>query len=159
MSESIETLEAIHSYTKGNTLLVGRKIGQTKFNIFEARLRVEAKPLKYATGGNVIAWKAGLLSKFEPGDFDSIILHRFLYKRVKEYIEDPVRVVAEVKRILPEGGELVVNSFLLDDATRSFRSSDSFFTEAEMSSLLETQSFRKVSRVGIKKTAIFICEK
>jgi len=123
-----------------------------------ARLRVEAKPRKYATGGNVIAWESGLLGKFNPGDFDSIILHRFLYKRVKEYIEDPVKVVAEAKRILLDVGVLVVNSYLLDDTTRTFRSADSFFTETEMGNLLRTQ-FRKMSRVDTLDGRVFVCEK
>jgi hypothetical protein len=159
MSESKEVLDVFRRHAKGRILLVGRKIGQEKFDIFGPKLRIEVKPRKYSTGGDVIAWESGLLSKFDHGDFDTIILHRFLYKRVKAYIEDPVKVVAEVTRILPEGGVLVVNSFLLDDATRTFRSADSFFTEMEMTNLLRTQQFRKMPRVGTRDAPIFVCEK
>ncbi len=97
---------------------------------------MEAKPRKYQTRKNVIAWEKRLLSRFVEGDFDSIILHRFLYKAVKEYVEDPMEVLTEVKRILPEGGVLVVNSFLLDDKTKNFRSAESFYTEEEMKNVL-----------------------
>ena len=158
MSESDEVLAEIRKSLKGRILLVGRRIGQEKFDALGAALRVEAKPQKYLTGGNVIPWKAGLLRKFATGDFDSILLHRFLYKRVKEYIEDPVTVLSEVKRILPEGGVLVVNSFLFDDVTRSFRSANAFFTEEDMERILRNQGFRKVSRVDVGNV-LFVCEK
>jgi hypothetical protein len=124
-------LSEIRKNVKGKTLLVGRNIEQAKFDMLSAASRVEAKSLEHPTDGNVIAWKTGLLGKFNVGDFDSILLHRFLHKRVKDYIEDLVKVVAEVTRILPEGGVLMVNSFLLDDVTRNFRSADSFFTEED----------------------------
>jgi len=120
---------------------------------------VEAKPQKYPPTGNVIAWEPKLLHKFATGAFDSIILHRFLYKPVKEYIEDPNIILAEVRRILPEGGVLVVNSFLLDDTTRSFASANSFFTETEMKSLLDTQSFMTVSRIKILDTSVYVCHR
>ena len=159
MSESNEALHEIRMSAKGRTLLVGRRIGQEKFDMLGAALRIEAKPQKYSTGGNVLPWEAGLLGKFKAGDFDSILLHRFLYKRVKEYIEDPVRVLEEVKRILAENGRLVVNSFLLDDVTNSFRSADSFFTEEEMKRVLSNQNFRKMSCRVIGEAHIFVCEK
>jgi hypothetical protein len=159
MSESVEVLTEIRKKLKGKTLLVGRRIGQDKFDLFDASLRLEAKPQKYPIGGKVIAWKRGLLGKFSHGDFDSIILHRFLYKPVKEYVEDPFEILAEAKRILPEGGVLVVNSFLLDDATKSFRSAESFYTESEMMAMLEHQDFRKVVRVNVGEMRHFICER
>jgi SAM-dependent methyltransferase len=159
MSESHEVLEEIRKNAKGRVLLVGRKIGQEKFDILAAALRVEAKPQKYLPGGIVIAWKSGLLDTFATGDFDSILLHRFLYKRVKEYIEDPVKVLAEVKRILPQGGVLVVNSYMFDDATKNFRSADSFFTEEEMRDILVNQRFRRTSLVVVGDARIFVCEK
>ena len=159
MSESNEALEEIRRNVKGKILLVGRKIGQEKFDDLGAGLRIEAKPLKYLTVGNLVAWSTGLFSKFAGGEFESIVLHRFLYKRVKEYIEDPVTVLAEVERILPTGGVLIVNSFLLDDVTKDFRSADSFFTEEEMKGMLENQGFRRISRIATRDTRIFICEK
>ena len=159
MSESAETLTEIRKRLKGRTLLVGRRIGQDKFDALGASLRAEAKPQKYPIGGKVIAWETGLLGKFSRGDFDSIILHRFLYKPVKEYIEDPIEILAETKRILPDGGVLVVNSFLLDDTTRSFRSAESFYRESEMMSMLEDQDFRNVMHVNIGGTHLFVCER
>ena len=159
MSESEDLLDEIRKTIKGKTLLVGRKIGQEKFDAFSAVLRVEAKPQKYPTGGNIIPWTTGLLDKFTTGDFDSILLHRFLYKRVKEYIEDPTTVLTEVKRILPEGGVLVVNSFLLDDVTKNFRSVDSFFTAEEMQGILGAQDFKKISRIRYGNVTTFVCEK
>lgn len=159
MSESTEVLTEIQEKLKGRTLLVGRKIGQDRFDLFGAGLRVEAKPQKYPIGGKVVAWEKGMLGKFANGDFNSIILHRFLYKPVKEYIEDPVEILAETKRILPEGGVLVVNSFLLDGATKNFRSAESFYSEREMRALLENQGFSKVMRVNIEETRLFVCER
>jgi len=159
MSESTEVLAEIGRKVKGRILLVGRKIGQEKFNILGACLRVEAKPQKYPVGGGVIAWERGLLSKFSDGDFDSIVLHRFLYKPVKVYIEDPLEILAEAKRILPDGGVLVVNSFLLDDTTRNFRSAKSFYTECEMMAMLKNQGFSKLEPVSIGETHLFICER
>jgi len=159
MSESREVLTEIRKKLKGRTLLVGRKIGQDKFDLLGAGLRLEAKPQKYPIGGKVIAWETGLLRKFSHGDFDTIILHRFLYKPVKEYIEDPLAILAEAKRILPDGGVLVVNSFLLDDATKNFRSAESFYTESEMITMLENQNFSKVIRVGIGETHLFVCKR
>jgi len=158
MSESMEVLAEIRNRVKGRTLLVGRKIGQSKFDMLGASLRLEAKPQKYPTGGNVVAWERGLLDKFSHGDFESIILHRFLYKPVKEYVEDPLEILAEVKRILPDGGVLVVNSFLLDSATSRFRSADSFYTESEMIAMLANQGF-EAARVRIGEAHLFICER
>jgi hypothetical protein len=159
MSESAEVLTEIRKRLKGRTLLVGRRIAQDKFNLFGAALRMEAKSQKYPIGGKVIAWETGLLGKFSHGDFDSIILHRFLYKPVKEYIEDPLEILAEAKRILPNGGVLVVNSFLLNDATKNFRSAESFYAESEMMGMLENQDFGKVTRVNIGETHLFVCER
>jgi len=159
MSESTGALMEIRKRLKGRTLLVGRKIGQDKFDVLGASLRLEAKPQKYPVGGTVIAWETGLLGKFSRGDFGSIILHRFLYKPVKEYIEDPLEILAEAKRILPDGGVLVVNSFLLDDSTKNFRSAGSFYRESEMMSMLENQEFGNVMRVKIGETHLFVCER
>jgi len=159
MSESIEVLREIGENVKGRILLVGRKIGQEKFDVLGPDLRLEAKPQKYPIGGRVIAWEEGLLREFYHGDFDSIILHRFLYKPVKEYIEDPQEILSEAKRILPDGGVLVVNSFLLDDATKNFRSAKSFYTRGELMALLEGQGFSKLARVTVGETALFICER
>ena len=159
MSESREVLTAIRKELKGKTLLVGRKIGQDKFDIFDADLKLEAKPLKYAIGGNVLAWERGLLHKFSHGDFESIILHRFLYKPVRDYIEDPHEILTESIRILPKGGIVVVNSFLLDDDTKNFRSAESFYREMEMMSILESQPFNKVIRVSIGVTHFFVCKR
>jgi hypothetical protein len=159
MSESTEVLAEMRNKLKGRTLLVGRKIGEGKFDLFGASLRVEAKPQKYPVGGKVIAWEKGLLRKFSHGDFDSIILHRFLYRPVKEYIEDPLEILAETKRILPNGGVLLVNSFLLDDDTRNFRAAESFYTESEMMTILENQDFANVMRVNIGEILLFVCER
>jgi len=159
MSESAEVLTEIQKKLKGRTLLVGRKIGQDKFDLFGAGLRVEAKPQKYPTGGKVIAWEKGMLRKFAQGDFDSIILHRFLYKPVKVYLEDPLEILAETKRILPGGGVLVVNSFLLDDTTKNFRSAETFYGESELMTLLENQDFSKVTRVAVGEACLFVCER
>ena len=159
MSESVEVLGEIRKKLKGKILLVGRRIGQNKFDLFNARMRLEAKPQKYHIGGKVIAWETGLLGKFSHGDFDSIILHRFLYKPVKEYIEDPLEILAEAKRILPDRGVLVVNSFLLDYCTKNFRSAGSFYRESEMMSMLENQEFGNVMRVKIGETHLFVCER
>jgi len=144
---------------KGKTLLVGRKIGQNKFDVLGASLRVEAKPQKYPIGGTVIAWERGLLGKFSEGDFESIILHRFLYKPVKAYIEDPHEILTEAKRILPAGGMLIVNSYLLDDATKSFRSAETFYTEVEMMTMLEDQGLSNVTPVNIGEMRLFVCER
>jgi hypothetical protein len=159
MSESLEVLTEIRKKLKGRTLLVGRKIGQEKFDMLGAALRLEAKPQKYAVDGKVIAWERGLLSKFTHGEFDTIVLHRFLYKPVKEHIEDPLEILAEAKRILPDGGVLVVNSFLLDDATKNFRSAESFYTENEMMTILKNQDFGKVMCVSLGESHLFICER
>ena len=159
MSESTEVLAEIRSSLKGRTLLVGRKVGQDKFDILGATLRVEAKPQEYPTGGNVIAWKTGLLNEFTDGVFHTIILHRFLYRHVNEYIENPPGILAEAKRILPKGGILIVNSFLLDNRTKNFRSAESFFTVEDMRNMLERQSFRKVACVSVGDTFLFVCEK
>jgi len=158
MSESIEVLAEIAKHLKGRTLLVGRYIGQEKFNALGATLRVEAKPHKYPTGGNVIAWEERLLERFVKGDFDSILLHRFLYKPVKEYLADPAKVLTDVNRILPRGGVLVVNSYLLDDVTKMFRSAETFFTEKEMQDQLETRPFRTVSKLRVEDAILFVCE-
>ena len=159
MSESTEVLKEIRKNLKGRTLLVGRRIGQGKFDLLGADLRVEAKPRKYPVGGNVIAWERGLLSKFSQGQFNSIILHRFLYRPVKEYIEDPFEILTETKRILPDGGVLVVNSYLLSDATKNFRSAESFYTESEMMRLLEEPEFSKVSDLSFGEGRLFLCER
>jgi hypothetical protein len=158
MSESDEALAEIGVRIRGKTLLVGRRIGQEKFDTLGAALRVEAKPQKYATSEDVIAWEPGLLGRFPDGAFDCIVLHRFLYKPVKEHIEDPRMILAEVKRILPTGGVLVVNSFVLNDATRGFGSADSFFTELEMKNLLGG-NFMITSCVAVRDARIFACEK
>ena len=159
MSESAEVLAKIRKRLKGQTLLIGRRIGQDKFDLFSANLRVEAKPSKYPVGGNVIAWEKGLLRKFSGGDFDSIIFHRFLYKPVKEYIEDPLELLTEAKRVLSERGVLVVNSFLLNDTTKNFRSAESFYTEREFMTILENQQFNSIVRVRNGGTSLFVCEK
>ena len=148
----------ITRFVKGRTLLVGRKIGQEKFNMLGASLRVEAKPHKYPTGKNVVAWEKQLLSRFAEGDFNSIILHRFLYKPVKEYVEDPNELLTEVKRILPEGGVVVVNSFLLDERTKNFRSAESFYAEEDMKRVLQKQ-FKNILNVKAGDALIFVCEK
>ena len=139
-------------------MLVGRRVGHERLDILGAVLRIEAKPGKYTTGGIVRPWETGLLAKFSVDDFDSVILHRFLYKPVKEYIEDPVTILRDVKGILRQEGRLIVNSYLLDDVTKSYQSADSFFTEEEMQSLLGKQSFRKMSRVVVGGSSIFVCE-
>jgi len=159
MSESAEVLAEIRRRLKGKTLLIGRKIGQDKFNLFGANLRVEVKPTKYPVGGNVIAWEKGLLGKFSKGDFDSILFHRLLYKPVKEYIEDPLELLTEAKRVLSDRGVLVVNSFLLNDTTKNFRSAESFYTEREFTAVLENQRFNSIIRVSNGGTSLFICEK
>jgi len=158
MSESPEVLATIDRELKGKKLLVGRKIGQSKLDILGASLRVEAKPHKYPTGEKVVAWEKRFFSKFVEGDFDSILLHRFLYKPVKDYIEDPEQVLSEVRRILPKGGVLVVNSYLLDDRTKGFRSAESFFTEQEMSELIKKQHFRRLSHLRVGDASLFVCE-
>jgi hypothetical protein len=53
----------------------------------------------------------------------------------------------------------VVNSFLLNDATKNFRSAESFYTESEMMTMLENQNFSKVIRFGIGETHLFACER
>lgn len=159
MSESPEVFVEIAKHLKGRTLLVGRRIGQEKFSSLGESLRVEAKPHKYPTGGNVIAWERHLLGRFAEGDFDSVLLHRFLYKPVKEYLADPTQVLTDVKRILPERGVLVVNSYLLDPTTKTFMAAETFFTEKEMQDQLEKQSLRKVSKIRVSEATIFVCEK
>jgi len=158
VSESKEVFTEIQKRLRGKILLVGRKIGQDKFDIFGAELRLEAKPQKYPVGGKIIAWETGALARFCKGDFDSILLHRFLYKPVKEYIEDPLEILTEAKRILPAGGALVVNSFLLNDVTKNFRSAESFYTESEMMAMLERRYFGNVIHVNIGEMEIFVCE-
>ena len=159
MSESPDMLMEITRHTKGRILLVGRKIGQEKFVVLKDSLRVEAKPSKYPTGKNPIPWESGLLTRFNEGDFESIVLHRFLYKPTKSYVEDPGKVLAEVKRILPEEGVLVVNSFLLDEKTKSFRSADCFYTQEEMMDLLRRQPFKDVNCVRVTDSTLFVCKK
>lgn len=159
MSESPDTLMEITRHTKGRILLVGRKIGQEKFGVLKDALRVEAKPSKYPTGKNPIPWESGLLRMFNEGDFESVVLHRFLYKPMRSYVEDPEKVLTEVKRILPEEGVLIVNSFLLDEKTRGFRSADCFYTEEEMMSLLRRQSFKDVNCVRVTDAILFVCKK
>jgi len=158
MSESPEALAAIGKELRGNRLLVGRKIGQSRLDVLGASTRVEAKPHKYPTGGSVLAWEKGLLSRFREGEFDSIILHRFLYKPVKEYIEDPDEILSEVKRVLPKGGVLVLNSYLLNDMTRDYRAAETFYTEREMTDIIERRRFKKVSQIKVADATIFICE-
>ena len=159
MSELPDTLAEITRHLKGRILLIGRKIGQAKFGIFTDALRVEAKPMKYPTGTNPIPWESGLLSKFNEGGFDSIVLHRFLYKPTRSYVEDPERVLSEVRRILPEEGLLVVNSFLLNESTRDFRSADCFYTENEMMALLQNRSFKDIARMKVGDATFFVCKK
>jgi hypothetical protein len=158
MSESIEVLGEIAKHLKGRTLLIGRHIGQEKFDMFGEALRVEAKPHKYPTGGNVIAWERRLLERFVKGDFDSILLHRFLYKPVKDYLADPAKVLTNADRILSRAGVLVVNSYLLDDVTKMFRSAETFFTEKEMQDQLERQAFSTVSKIRVEDAILFVCE-
>ncbi len=158
MSESPEVLAAIGKKLRGKRLLVGRKIGQSRLDVLGASLRVEAKPHKYPTGGSVLAWERGLLSRFREGEFDSIILHRFLYKPVKDYIEDPEQILSEVRRILPKGGVLVVNSYLLNDVTKGFRSAETFYTEQEMTDIMKGQRFKKVSQLRVADALFFVCE-
>jgi len=159
MSESAEVLAEIRKRLKGKTLLIGRKIGQDKFDLFGANLRVEAKPTKYPVGRNAIAWKSGLLRNFSGGEFDSVIFHRFVYKPVKEYVEDPLELLTEAKRVLSERGVLVVNSFLLNDTTKNFRSAESFYTEREFMAILENQQFNSIVHVRNGGTSLFVCEK
>jgi hypothetical protein len=159
MSESPHTLTEITRHTKGRILLVGRKIGQEKFGVLKDVLRVEAKPSKYPTGKNPIPWESCLLRRFNEGDFESIVLHRFLYKPTRSYVEDPEEVLTEVKRILPEEGVLIVNSFLLDEKTKDFRSADCFYTEEEMMGLLRRQSFKDVNCVRVTDAMLFVCKK
>lgn len=159
MSELPDTLMEITRHTKGRILLVGRKIGQEKFGVLKDALRVEAKPSKYPTGKNPIPWESGLLTGFNEGDFESIVLHRFLYKSKKSYVEDPEKILTEVKRILPEEGVLIVNSFLLDEKTKNFRSADCFYTEEEMMGLLRRQSFKDVNCVRVTDAILFVCKK
>jgi hypothetical protein len=159
MSELPDALMEMTRRTKGRILLVGRKIGQEKFGVLKDALRVEAKPSKYPTGKNPIPWESGLLTRFNEGDFESIVLHRFLYKPTKSYIEDPEEVLTEVKRILPEEGVLIVNSFLLDEKTKCFSSADCFYTEEEMMGLLRHQSFNDVICVRVTDAVFFVCKK
>ena len=159
MSESPDTFMEITRHTKGRVLLVGRKIGQEKFVVLKDTLGVEAKPSKYPTGKNPIPWESGLLTRFNEGDFDSIVLHRFLYKPTMPYVEDPEKVLTELKRILPEEGVLIVNSFLLDEKTKGFGSADCFYTDEEMLGLLRRQSFEDVSCVRVADAILFVCEK
>jgi hypothetical protein len=160
MSEQSATLEEISRHLKGRVLLIGRRIGQTKFDVFKDAVRVEAKPAKYPTGANPIPWERGLLGKFSAGSFDSIVLHRFLYKPMKPYVEDPERVLTEVSRIMPDAGVLVVNSFLLSEKTESFRSADCFYTESEMMSLLQRPlAFTSPTRVSVSDTVFFVSKK
>jgi hypothetical protein len=151
-------LYEIAKHLKGRTLLVGRHIGQDKFNVLGQNLRVEAKLHKYPTGGSVIPWERDLLSRFAEGEFNSIALHRFLYKPLKEYLADPVQVLTGAKRILPRGGVLVVNSYLLDDSASMFRSAATFFTEREMQDQLEKQTFAKVMKRRVADAILFVCE-
>jgi hypothetical protein len=159
MSESPEVIAEIARHLKGRTLLVGRYVGQEKFNMLGDTLRVEAKPHKYPTGGHVVPWETGLLTRFAESDFDSILLHRFLYKPVKEYLADPAQVLTDVKRILSERGVLVVNSYLLDASTKAFASAETFFTEKEMREQLERRDFMRVSRIRVLDAILFVCKK
>jgi hypothetical protein len=159
MSELPETLTEITRHIKGRVLLVGRKIGQEKFSVLKDALRVEAKPGKYPTGKNPIPWESELPARFNEGDFESIVLHRFLYKPTKSYVEDPEKVLTEVKRIFPEEGVLVVNSFLLDEKTKEFRSADYFYAEEEMIGLLRRHSFKGVNCVRVTDGILFVCKK
>jgi len=159
MSEQPDTLTEMSRHIEGRVLLIGRKIGQSKFDIFKDALRIEAKPNKYPTGNSPIAWERGLLAKFKEGDFRSIVLHRFLYKPTKSYVEDPAIILTEVSRILPQGGVLAVNSFLLNEETKNFRSAESFFTESEMISMLQRPSFEGVVRIAVKDAVFFVCKK
>jgi hypothetical protein len=158
MSESPQVLSEMARHLKRKRLLVGRYIGQDKFNLFGETLRAEAKPHKYPTGGSVIPWERQLLGGFAKGEFDSTVLHRFLYKQVKKCLADPIQVLAEVKRILPTGGVLMVNSYLLDDTTRMFGSAPTFFTEKEMQDELEKQAFTRVVKKRVADAILFICE-
>ena len=159
MSELPDTLIEMTRHTKGRILLIGRKIGQEKFDVLKDALRVEAKPSKYPTGKNPMAWESELLTRMNEGDFESIILHRFLYKPTRPYVEDPETILTEVERILPEEGVLIVNSFLLDERTKNFRSADSFYTEEEMMRLLRRQSFKNVNCVRVTDAIFFVCKK
>jgi SAM-dependent methyltransferase len=158
MSESPEVLAAIRQKLRGKILLIGRKIGQSRLDALDASLRAEAKPHKYPTGASVLAWERDLLSRFAEGEFDSIVLHRFLYKPVKNYIEDPERILREVRRILPRGGVLVVNSYLLNDVTKDYRAAETFYTKQEMIDIIERQRFKKVSQLGVADALLFVCE-
>src|SRR3989337_2902438 len=157
MSESPEVLAEIAKHLKGRKLLVGRYIGQEKFNVLGETLRGEAKPHKYPTGGKVRAWERQLLDRFVKGDFDSILLHRFLYKPVKEYLADPAQVLTDVNRFLPRGGVLIVSSYLRDQTTETFGSAETFFTEKEMQDQLERQAFSKVSKTRVEDATLFVC--
>ena len=159
MSELPDTLAEITRHLKGRILLIGRKIGQAQFGTFKDALRVEAKPSKYPTGTNPIPWKTGLLTRFNRGDFDSIVLHRFLYKPTRPYVEDPERILSEISRVLPDEGVLVVNSFLLNETTRSFRSADCFYTETEMITLLQNSPFKNMDLVKVGDATFFVCKK
>jgi len=159
MSEQPDTLVEITRHVRGRILLIGRKIGQARFEIFKDALRAEAKPGKYPTGTNAIAWERGLLNKFNDRDFDSIVLHRFLYKPTKSYIENPDTLLTEVSRILSQDGVLVVNSFLLNEKTQSFRSADCFYTESEIMNLFQRHSFSRVTAVTVGDAVFFVCKK
>lgn len=74
-------------------------------------------------------------------------------------MEDPEKVLIEVKRIPPEEGVLIVNSFLLDEKTKDFRSADCFYTEEEMTHLLRRQSFKNVNCVRVTDAILFVCKK
>jgi hypothetical protein len=158
MSESPEVLASIHQKLRGRILLIGRKIGQSRLDVLGASLKAEAKPHKYPTGGGVLAWEKGLLARFGEGEFESIILHRFLYKPVKDYLEEPAQILSEVRRILPKGGVLVINSYLLNETTKDYRAAETFYTEQEMMDIIERQHFRNVSRVGAADALLFVCE-
>jgi hypothetical protein len=160
MSEHPEVLAAIRKRSTGRILLVGRKIGQTKLDVLGASIRVEAKPHKYPIGGNVLAWEKNLLDRFDEGEFNSIVLHRFLYKPVAEkpYIEDPDLILREVRRILPRGGLLLVNSYLLNAETREYRAAETFYTEQEMSEIMGRQGFKEFSKLPVDDVTLFVCE-
>jgi SAM-dependent methyltransferase len=155
MSEPHKVLNTIREHLNGPKLLIiGRKVGEKNFDELGESLRVEVKPTKYPPREGAKSWRKGLLSEFNEGDFDSIILHRFLYKPEKDYMEEPNEILREVKRILPEGGKLFVNSFLRDESTEKFDSSETFFTKEEMEELIKKHNFK----INAKDGYLIVCE-
>lgn len=122
MCDYQEVLACIRDRLEGKRLIIGRKIGQEKFDILQPSLRTEAKPQKHRTGGTSYLGRTA---------FSVSLLTEILVEcSFTDSSTSPSRNTWQILRkfsqksgaFCQERGVLMVNSCLLDGTTNGFLS-------------------------------------